>query len=365
VLLPTADGDRSIGIVRAHLEEDAAKTVHVGGRSGRIGGADYSLIDFNRGGTPLVEIVTAPDIRSADEARRFLQLLRQTVVELGISDAEMEKGQLRADANVSVRPAGSDELRTRTEIKNMNSFNFIARGIEAEVERQIAVWQSGDEVRQQTYDFDAATGTLTARRTKEEADDYRYFPEPDLVPVEPPAELVESLRAELPESPAERIRRIEPALDLERATVLVTGGLDRLWDETVAAGADGVAAANVIANNLVGAGVYPGSVPAAELVKLVDARDRIPRSAFDEAVGKLADPGFSAEPYLAQEAVSDTGELGPIVDRILDENPGQVAAYRGGKDGLLGFFVGQVMKETQGKANPRVVSDLVREKLGR
>jgi aspartyl-tRNA(Asn)/glutamyl-tRNA(Gln) amidotransferase subunit B len=363
VLLPTADGDRVIGIVRAHLEEDAAKTVHVGGRSGRIGGADYSLVDFNRGGTPLVEIVTAPDIHSADEARRFLQLLRQTVVELGISDAEMEKGQLRADANVSVRPAGSDELRTRTEIKNMNSFNFIARGIDAEVERQIAVWESGGEVEQQTYDFDAASGTLTPRRSKEEADDYRYFPEPDLVPVEPPAGLVEALRAEVPESPAARIRRIEPALDLDRATVLVTGGLDRLWDETVAAGADGVAAANVIANTLVGAGVDPGEVAAAELAKLVEARERIPRGAFDEAISKVAEPGFSAEPYLAQESVSDTDELGPLVDRILEANPGQVAAYRGGKEGLLGFFVGQVMKETQGKANPRVVNDLVREKL--
>ncbi len=363
VILPSAEGDRTIGIVRAHLEEDAAKTVHVGGRSGRIGGADHSLVDFNRGGTPLVEIVTAPDIRSADEARRFLQLLRQTVVELGIADAEMEKGQLRVDANVSVRPTGSDELRTRTEIKNMNSFTFIARGIEAEVERQIGVWESGEEVRQQTYDFDAGTGTLTARRTKEEADDYRYFPEPDLVPVEPPTELIESLRAEVPESPAARIRRIEPALDLERATVLVTGGLDRLWDETVAAGADGVASANVIANTLVGAGVDVSAVPAAELAKLVGARDRIPRSAFDEALSKLADPGFSADPYLVHEAVSDAGELGPIVDRILQENPGQVAAYRGGKEGLLGFFVGQVMKETQGKANPRVVSDLVREKL--
>jgi aspartyl-tRNA(Asn)/glutamyl-tRNA(Gln) amidotransferase subunit B len=363
VLLPTAEGDRVIGIVRAHLEEDAAKTVHVGGRSGRIGGADHSLIDFNRGGTPLVEIVTAPDLRSADEAKRFLQLLRQTIVELGISDAEMEKGALRADANVSVRPAGSDELRTRSEIKNMNSFTFIARGIEAEVERQIGVWESGEEVHQQTYDFDAATGTLTARRTKEEADDYRYFPEPDLVPIEPPAELVDALRARLPESPAARIRRIEPALDLDRATVLVTGGLDALWDETVTAGADGVAVANVVANNLVGAGVDAAAVSPVELAKLVDARDRIPRTAFDEAVSKLAEPGFSADPYLAQEAVSDVAELGPIVDRILEENPGQVAAFRGGKDGLLGFFVGQVMKETQGKANPRVVSELVRERL--
>ena len=364
VLLPTAEGDRVIGIVRAHLEEDAAKTVHVGGRSGRIGGADHSLIDFNRGGTPLVEIVTAPDIRSADEARRFLQLLRQTVVELGISDAEMEKGQLRVDANVSVRPAGSDELRTRTEIKNMNSFSFIARGIEAEVERQIAVWESGDEVRQQTYDFDAATGTLSARRAKEEADDYRYFPEPDLVPVEPSADLVEALRAELPESPAARIRRIEPALDLDRATVLVTGRLDRLWEETVAAGADAVAAANIVANNIVGAGVDPAAVPPAELAKLVGAREQIPRAAFDEAIASLGEPGFSADPYVAEEAVSDTAEIGPVVDRILAENPDQVAAFRGGKEGLLGFFVGQVMKETQGKANPRVVSELVRDRLG-
>jgi aspartyl-tRNA(Asn)/glutamyl-tRNA(Gln) amidotransferase subunit B len=364
VLLPTADGDRVIGIVRAHLEEDAAKTVHVGGRTGRIGGADASLVDYNRGGTPLVEIVTAPDVRSAEEAKRFLQLLRQTIVELGISDAEMEKGTLRVDANVSVRPAGSDELRTRTEIKNMNSFNFIARGIEAEVERQIAVWESGGEVQQETYDFDAATGTLTPRRSKEEADDYRYFPEPDLVPVEPPRDLVDALRAEVPESPAARIRHVELDLDLDRATVLVTGGLDGLWTATVQAGGDALAVANVVANNLVGAGVDPAAVSAAELARLVEARDRIPRAAFDEAISKLAEPGFSADPYLAQEAVSDADELGPIVDRILADNPGQVAAYRGGKEGLLGFFVGQVMKETQGKANPRVVNDLVREKLG-
>jgi aspartyl-tRNA(Asn)/glutamyl-tRNA(Gln) amidotransferase subunit B len=363
VLVPGPDGDQEIGIVRAHLEEDAAKTVHVGGREGRSQGADYSLVDFNRCGTPLVEIVTAPDIHSAEDAKRFLQLLRQTIVEIGVSDAEMEKGTLRVDANVSIRPEGSDELRTRTEIKNMNSFNFIARGIEAEVERQIAVWESGGEVRQETYDFEAATGTLTPRRSKEEADDYRYFPEPDLVPVEPPVELVERLRSELPELPAARIRRIEGELDLERATVLVTGGLDRLWEQTVAKGGEKVAAANVIANNLVGAGVDPSVVSAAELARLVDGRERIPRVAFDEALSRLGEPGFSADPYLAQEAVSDAAELEPIVEAILAANPDQVAAYRGGKEGLLGFFVGQVMKETQGKANPRVVSELVRAKL--
>jgi aspartyl-tRNA(Asn)/glutamyl-tRNA(Gln) amidotransferase subunit B len=363
LLLPSAEGDREIGIVRAHLEEDAAKTIHVGGRTGRIRGADYSLVDFNRGGTPLVEIVTTPDIRSADEARRFGQLLRQTIVELGISDAEMEKGTLRMDANVSVRPAGSSELRTRTELKNMNSFSFVARGIEAEIARQIAVWESGEDVRQQTFDFDAATGALTPHREKEEADDYRYFPEPDLVPFEPSVDLVERLRSELPELPAARIRRIAEELDHERATVLVTGGLDRLWSGTVAAGADGVAAANVIANNLVGAGIDADGVPAKELARLVDARDRIPRAAFDEAISKLGAPGFSADPYLAQEAVSDEAELDPVIERILAANPGQVEAFRNGKDGLLGFFVGQVMKETHGKANPRVVSELVRSKL--
>jgi aspartyl-tRNA(Asn)/glutamyl-tRNA(Gln) amidotransferase subunit B len=363
MVLPSAEGDRVIGIVRAHLEEDAAKTLHVGGRTGRIRGADYSLVDFNRGGTPLVEIVTQPDLRSADEAKRFGQLLRQTIVELGISDAEMEKGTLRVDANVSVRPAGSDELRTRTELKNMNSFNFLARGIEAEVERQIGVWESGDAVRQETYDFEAATGALTPHRAKEEADDYRYFPEPDLVPVEPADELVERLRSQLPELPAARIRRLEGELDLERATVLVTGGLDRLWSETVDAGADRVAAANVIANNLVGAGADPAAVSPRELARLVEARERIPRAVFDEALAKASDSGFSADPYLAQEAVSDEAELEPIVARILEANPGQVESYRNGKEGLLGFFVGQVMKETQGKANPRVVSELVREKL--
>jgi aspartyl-tRNA(Asn)/glutamyl-tRNA(Gln) amidotransferase subunit B len=363
VVVPTANGDRTIGVVRAHLEEDAAKTVHVGGRTGRIRGADYSLVDFNRGGTPLVEIVTEPDLRSADDAKQFLELLRQTIVELGISDAEMEKGTLRVDANVSVRPAGSDELRTRTEIKNMNSFTFIARGIEAEVARQIEVWESGGEVRQETYDFDAATGALTVHREKEEADDYRYFPEPDLVPVEPGRGLVERLRSELPEPPGARIRRLEGELDLDRAVVLVTGGLDRLWSATVAAGADGLTAANVIANALVGAGIDPDSVAPAELAKLIEARERIPRTAFDEAVSKLGERGFSADPYLAHEAVSDAAELEPIVDRVLAENPGQVEAYRNGKEGLLGFFVGQVMKETNGQANPRIVSELVRSKL--
>jgi aspartyl-tRNA(Asn)/glutamyl-tRNA(Gln) amidotransferase subunit B len=361
--VPGADGDREIGITRAHLEEDAAKTVHIGGAGGRIGGADYSLVDFNRGGTPLVEIVTEPDLRSAEEAKRFLQLLRQTIVELGISDAEMEKGTLRADANVSVREAGEAGYRTRCEIKNMNSFNFIARGIEAELERQIGVWESGGEVVQQTYDYDASSNTLTARRTKEEAEDYRYFPEPDLVPVQPPPGLVERLRREIPEPPGARVRRLEADLDFETATGLVTSGRDRLYQAVVAAGADRRATANVVMNQLAGAGVDPGAVDPGELAKLIEGRETIPRGTFAEAITASGDPGFSAEKYLAEAAVSDVSELDPVIDRILAENEAQVAAYRGGKEGLLGFFVGAVMRETQGKANPKVVNERLREKL--
>jgi aspartyl-tRNA(Asn)/glutamyl-tRNA(Gln) amidotransferase subunit B len=359
-VVPEPGGELRVGIVRAHLEEDAAKTVHVGGHGGRIGGAAHSLVDFNRGGTPLVEIVTQPDLHSAEDAVRFLRLLRQTIVETGISDAEMEKGTLRVDANVSVRPAGSDELRTRTEIKNMNSFTHIGRGITAEVERQIEVWESGGQVVQQTYDFHVDTGRLTARRSKEEADDYRYFAEPDLVPVEPPAELVERMRAELPELPAVRIRRLEAELDHALAEGLVTSGRDGLYERVPG---ERRAVANVVMNQLAGAGVDPAAVDPHELGKLVEARGRIPRKAFDEALARAADPGFSADPYLAQEAVSDAASLEPLVDRILAASPAQVEQYRGGKHGLLGFFVGQVMKETGGSADARAVGELLRARL--
>jgi aspartyl-tRNA(Asn)/glutamyl-tRNA(Gln) amidotransferase subunit B len=359
-VLPGADGDKIVGITRAHLEEDAAKTVHVGGASGRIGGAAHSNVDFNRGGTPLVEIVTEPDLRSADEAKRFLTLLRQTIVELGISDAEMEKGTLRADANVSVRERGETGFRTRSELKNMNSFNYIARGIEAEIERQIGVWDSGGEVVQQTFDYDAAHHKLTPRRTKEEAEDYRYFPEPDLVPIEPSRELVERLRAELSDLPATRIRRLEADLGFELAEGLVASGRDRLYARTPG---DRRAVANVLMNELAGTGVDPDAVDGDELGKLIDARARIPRAAFIEALAASADAGFSADKYLGDGLVADVSELEPLIERILESNPGQVAAYRGGKEGLLGFFVGQVMKETQGKADPKVVNDLLRAKL--
>jgi aspartyl-tRNA(Asn)/glutamyl-tRNA(Gln) amidotransferase subunit B len=362
VVVPTQEGDVEVGIVRAHMEEDAAKNVHVAA-SGRIHGATATLVDFNRCGTPLVEIVTKPDIHSADVAKRFLQLLRQTVVELGLSDAELEKGSMRFDVNVSVRPRGSDELRTRTELKNMNSFNFAAKGIERELARQIRIYESGGVVDQETLHFDPAHEEAPPMRSKEEAQDYRYFPEPDLVPVHPPAEVVERLRGEIGELPGARIRRIADTLSFYDADVLVTGGLDQLWAAVVDAGADAKEAANVLSNQFVATGVPPERVDARELAQLVGARASIPRAAFDEALAHAGDEGFTAAPYLEQKVVADASELDPVIDRIIEANAGQVEQYRSGKEGLLGFFVGQVMKETQGKADPRVVNERVRAKL--
>jgi aspartyl-tRNA(Asn)/glutamyl-tRNA(Gln) amidotransferase subunit B len=356
--LPTADGDETIGIERAHLEEDAAKTVHEGGETGRTVGAEYSLVDFNRGGTPLLEIVSQPDIRSADQALRFLRLLRQTIVELGISDAEMEKGTMRADVNVSVRERGEDGFRPRWELKNMNSFTFIGRGIEAAVRQQVAAYEAGETLEQSTYDYDPDLDRLTVHRSKEEADDYRYFPEPDLVPVEPPRELVERLRGELPELPATRIRRIAETLSVTAADELVSTGNDRKAQLLADRGVDWQTAANVAMNE-------PDFLEANAdaIAEIVKARETLTREAYNGAFAAAGNGTIDAAEYLAQTAVSDTGELEPVIESILAANPQQVETYRGGKEGVLGFFVGQVMKETGGKADPKVVNRLLREKL--
>src|SRR5262249_35659961 len=360
VRLPGQDGGAEIGITRAHLEEDAAKTLHVGGAEGRIHGATASHVDFNRAGTPLVEIVTEPDIRSSEHAKRFLQLLRQTVVELGISDAEMEKGSLRFDVNVSVRPEGADELRTRTELKNMNSFNFAAKGIEREIQRQIQIYESGGQVEQETMHFDPGNESAPPLRSKEEAQDYHYLPEPDLVPLEPPRDLVDELRGQLPELPGARIDRIGEEVGFELAEGLVVSGRDRLFERV---GGDRRAVANILMNQFAATGLDPEAVNADELAKLIEARDRIPRQAFTDALAASAEPGFSAETYLGDGQITDTSDLEPLVDQVLAANPGHVESYRSGKQGLLGFFVGQVMKETEGRANPKLVNELLRQKL--
>jgi aspartyl-tRNA(Asn)/glutamyl-tRNA(Gln) amidotransferase subunit B len=355
-VLPIAGGEREIGIVRAHLEEDAAKTVHAGGATGRSVGADYSLVDFNRGGTPLLEIVSAPDLHSADEAMWFLRLLRQTIVELGISDAEMDKGTLRADVNVSVRRPGEEGLRPRWEIKNMNSFNFVGRAIEAAFRQQVVLHESGEEPAQSTYDYDPDIDRLTVHRSKEEADDYRYFPEPDLVPVEPPAELVERLRGDVPERPGDRILRYEDELDFERAVELVLTGKERRALLLAEAGLPLPEAAAIAMNR---GDFRPEN--AAALVRIVQAN--VTREALDEAFEAAAEGPIDAEDYLSQTALGDEDALGPIVDAVIAAHPDQVETYRGGKEGVLGFLVGQVMRETQGKADPKVVNRLLVERL--
>jgi aspartyl-tRNA(Asn)/glutamyl-tRNA(Gln) amidotransferase subunit B len=362
LVVPTADGDEVVRIVRAHLEEDAAKTVHAGGATGRSVGADYSLVDFNRGGTPLLEIVSEPDLRSSDAALRFLRLLRQTIVELGVSDAEMEKGTMRADVNVSVRKHGEEGYRPRWELKNMNSFTFIGRGIEAAVREQIAAYERGETIEQSTYDYDPDTDRLTVHRSKEEADDYRYFPEPDLVPIAPPVELVERLRAEVPAPPGARIRELEEAVGFDVAYALVTTERDALYAGLVADGVEARLAANWVMNDFAATGDDPAEVDVAGMAAVLTTPG-LTRDALTEATAACAKLGFSAGDYTSRTAVSDASELGPVIDAVLAANPAQVETYRGGKEGVLGFLVGQVMRETQGKADAKTVNELLREKL--
>src|SRR5437588_5199554 len=312
-VFPTADGEREIGIVRAHLEEDAAKTVHAGGATGRSVGADYSLVDFNRGGTPLLEIVSAPDLRSAHEAMAYLRLLRQTIVDLGISDADMEKGTLRADVNVSVRRRGEDGFRPRWEIKNMNSFRFIGRAIEAGFRQQVAAHEAEEAVAQSTYDYDPDTDRLTVHRSKEEADDYRYFPEPDLVPVEPPAEPVQRLRGEIPELPAARIRRLETELDFELAHELVASGRDELYERLLDSTEPRVVA-NAVMNEIAAANLDPAAVNTVELARVVAVKAELPRDVYATAISESGDPGFSADRFLVERTTSDESTLEPAID---------------------------------------------------
>ena len=362
--VPTETGEFVVGITRAHLEEDAAKNVHVAA-SGRIRGDGNARRlqprryaarrDRHRAGPARRRHGQAVPAAAASDRRRARALGRRA-----------RQGSMRFDVNVSVRPAGSTELRTRTELKNMNSFNFAAKGIEREIARQIRVYEEGGTIEQETLHFDPGHEESPPMRSKEEAEDYRYFPEPDLVPVHPPNELVERLRGEIGELPGARIARLAGTLSFYDADVLVTGGLDKLWAAVVAAGADAKEAANVLANQFVATGVAPSAVDAVELAKLVQARASIPRAVFDEALAKVGEPGFSADPYVAQKAVSDAAELDPVIERIIAANPAQAEQYRAGKQGLLGFFVGQVMKETGGKADARRarVQRLLRETTG-
>ncbi|MBX5469144.1 MAG: Asp-tRNA(Asn)/Glu-tRNA(Gln) amidotransferase subunit GatB [Thermoleophilaceae bacterium] len=375
--IPLATGGRlgDVRIHRVHLEEDAAKLVHAGS-SGRIHGAEASAVDFNRGGTPLVEIVTEPDIHSPQQAGEWLRLLRATLKRLGVSDVNMEEGSLRCDANVSIRPAGTATLGTKTELKNMNSFRFLERGIEAEIARQEEILRGGGAIEQETLHFDPATGSLSSLRSKEEAHDYRYFPEPDLVPIAPTDEMLARAREALPELPAARAERFERDLGLPAATAKLLAFRSELGDyfeEALAAdSADAPALANWVTVELVprlededpfASKVKPRAL--ARLVAMVSERS-VSQSAAKEVLDVLAAEGGEPAAIVEQRGLGMAGanELGAIVERAIEANPKAAEEFRAGKQKAIGAIVGFVMRETQGRADGGEVNRLIREKLG-
>jgi len=369
-----------IGITRIHLEEDTGKMIHVGGSEGRISGATHSLVDFNRAGTPLMELVTEPDIRTPEEARRFAQKLRLIWLSLGISDCSMEEGSMRVDANVSVRRPGETELGTKAEIKNMNSFKALHDGLACEIVRQAELIESGGHVVQETRHFDVGAKRTSSLRSKEEAHDYRYFPEPDMVPFEFAEEWIESVRQQLPELPDAKKARFSGELglsDYDAAILSADLALAGFFDAavTIAGPERAKAIANVMLNDLAahlnaeGIGVAESRVvPAmvAELVELVESgtiSSKQAKEVFAEMASTGDAPGAVVE-LKGMKQVSDTSAIEEVIDRVMAANPSEVASYRGGKTTLIGFFVGQVMREMRGQANPKVVNEALARKLG-
>jgi aspartyl-tRNA(Asn)/glutamyl-tRNA(Gln) amidotransferase subunit B len=368
-----------VRIERAHLEEDTAKMIHVG-ESGRIHGSSTSLVDFNRAGTPLMEIVTEPDIRSAEQARGWAQLLRETLRQIGVSDVNMEQGSLRVDANVSVRTIGAEELGTKAELKNMNSFRFLERGIDAELERQVGLLEAGEQLAQETLHFDPRSGALTPLRSKEYAHDYRYLPEPDLVPVAPTEEMLREARESLPELPAAREARYRDELGLPEAAaaqLAADSDLGGYFEEVLAVSEaiDAKTAANWVTGELAAArrelgedgelAPRPSPHDMGTVIRAVQSRQIV------HAVGKdllrlvitdARDPAqIIEEEGLAQ--ASDSGELEAWVVAAIDANPEASEQVRAGNPKAIGPIVGAVMREARGRADGGEVTRLIHEKL--
>ena len=375
--IPLAGAGRlgDVRIHRVHLEEDAAKLVHAGA-SGRIHGASTSVVDFNRGGTPLVEIVTEPDLRSGAQAAEFGRLLQATLRRMGVSDVNMEEGSLRVDANVSIRPAGSATLGTKAELKNMNSFRFLERGIAAEIARQEALLHAGDQVEQQTLHYDPQTDSLSPLRSKEEAHDYRYFPEPDLVPIAPTKAMLERARAALPELPAARAGRLESELGLPADTarhLAFRSELGDFFEATVAAGGNGDARslANWVTNELAArigdADPAQTKVEPAALAGLAAmvAEKEVSRAAAHEVLDELVANGGDPRAVIERKGLAraGAGELEEIVDRAIADNGDAVEKIRQGKDQAIGAIVGAVMRETKGRADGGEVQRMIRERI--
>jgi aspartyl-tRNA(Asn)/glutamyl-tRNA(Gln) amidotransferase subunit B len=368
-----------VRIHRVHLEEDAAKLTHVGA-SGRIHGSDASIVDFNRGGTPLAEIVTEPDLRSAEQAGEWLKLLRTTMRSLGVSNVNMDEGSLRCDANISLRPTGSETLGVKTELKNMNSFRFIERGIRAEIVRQGKIITGGGTVTQETLHFDPASGVITSLRSKEEAHDYRYFPEPDLVPVAIEERMLAEARAEMSELPADRAARFEQELGLSAETAQLLafrGELGDYFEAGLAAGAEPAPPAQALANWVSGellgrleeiedpaeSLVTPEAMAA--LVGMIDAKQitsGAARTVLDRLIAEGGEPAAIVESE-GLAAMDGGDELAAIVAAALEANPDAAQRVRDGNAKAIGPIVGHVMRETKGRADGTEVSRLINEQL--
>jgi aspartyl-tRNA(Asn)/glutamyl-tRNA(Gln) amidotransferase subunit B len=371
--LDLPDGSR-VGMVRAHIEEDTGKTTHLG-ESGRIHAADYSLVDYNRAGVPLVEIVSEPDIRSAAQARAYVAELRAVLVAAGASDGKMEEGSLRVDANVSVRRAGSTEYGTRCEIKNLNSLRSLGRAVEYEAARQVALVESGDRVVQETRHWDEQAGRTIPMRSKEEAFDYRYFPEPDLVPLAPDEAWRDAAAAALGKLPAERRSSLAELLgdptpaQVDQVQAVVDQGLDELVVAAVSAGAPPALAlaraANELASDLPSAlTMEPGSFAA---LVVLEARGELTATQSKSVLSELLAAGGGNPAAIAAakgfESLSDDS-LRDVVDQVVEANPGEWARFCDGDDKLFGFFTGQVMKATSGKADGKAVAAELRRRRG-
>jgi aspartyl-tRNA(Asn)/glutamyl-tRNA(Gln) amidotransferase subunit B len=364
-------GVKRIGITRVHMEDDAGKSMHEGFRDS----ASYTYVDLNRSGTPLIEIVTEPDMRSSDEAYAFLTELKQVLQYLGVSECDMEKGQLRCDANISVRPRGQKEFGAKAEVKNLNSFRFAKMALDYEIARQVKLIERGGKVEQETRLYNSATGETAGMRSKEHAHDYRYFPEPDLLPLRVSDEWLSAIRETMPELPAERRQRFIESYGLREydAQVLTSSReLGDYFERVASVSGDAKSSANWVITDLLGllAGREVAASPVSaerlgELVSLV-AKGELSGKMAREIFPKMAETGDSAPVIMEREGlkqISDSGALSKIVDDVIAANPKQVAEYKAGKAVVLKFLVGQVMKLSRGQANPAAVNELFAEKL--
>ncbi|MBQ7883376.1 MAG: Asp-tRNA(Asn)/Glu-tRNA(Gln) amidotransferase subunit GatB [Phascolarctobacterium sp.] len=366
--------EKRIGITRIHMEEDAGKLVHSGGN---ISTSDFSAVDYNRAGVPLIEIVSEPDMRSAEEARAYLENLKAILEYTDVCDCKMQEGSLRCDANISLMPEGATEFGTRAEVKNLNSFRALVRAIEYEVERQKEILENGGRVIQETRTWDDANGKTLSMRSKEEAHDYRYFSEPDLVPVELDDAWVERIRAELPELPAQRQARLIAELGLPKydASIIVSNkAMAEYFDEAVKTTKDAKGIANWLLGdvsaylNNEGITISEFKVAPAHLAELVNLTkegvlsSKLAKKVFAEMLKGDKSPKILVR-ELGLEQVSDEGAIMKLVEEILAENPQSVADFKAGKERAIGFLVGQIMKKSKGKANPTMVQAMLKEKM--